>query len=282
MRNCNQKSFSESFLKVARKIGDNSTDNFSRFNGMYIAARMCGVEVPPNSRKFYIENVGAELNFPPAKITKNPFEKRHDFSSVEEASEYLKQYGIEAEFSKLKLANLVVDSIEDFIQINDNPDMFRGLVIKKNTNDGIHTFGSVSWKYSYLESKILDCYLSFNEAYDFERHKNTAWRNYFSGHYASASEKYSIYHELGHWLDLQSRPEEYARSNDAFARNEKYVNEIGKRRFGKVSAYAQKSPQEYIAEYIAARMCGLEFPEEVNKEIEYYTPLRLKFPTVNQ
>ncbi len=269
--------FSDNFLECARKISDGATISFERFNTAYIAAKMCGLEIPTDAKKFFIENCGTDINLPKPKIVKSQFDKNADFATVSEAEEHLKQYGIEAEFENLTSANLTVSAIEDFIQINDNPDMFKGLKIGKEVV-GNSIFGTVRTGFDYAKNEITNCELLLNSAYDWSRHKNRAWINYSSGHYASADEKYSVYHELAHWLHFQNSPEKYSRTADKFKFGQISVNDYGKRVFGRVSGYAAKSSIEFVAEYVAARMCGHKFPKSVDDEYMAYTNLSLKFP----
>ena len=51
---------------------------------------------------------------------------------------------------------------------------------------------------------------------------------------------------------------------------------------GKVSAYAKTNPIEFIAEYVAGRMNGYDYPTEVKECIQKFTPLDLKFPSESQ
>lgn len=273
--------FSDAILKCARKISNGATISFERFNDAYIASRMCGVEIPISAKKFFLERCGSDVNLPPTKIIKSQFSEKSNFTSVEEATEHLKQYGIDAEFVNLLGANLMVSAIEDFIQINNNPEMFKGLKIRVNKSDN-NTYGSVRTSYDYDNHKINYSVLELNSAYDWNRHKKRTWDSYNSGHYASADEKYSMYHELAHWLHFHDSPENYSRTSDKFKYGEVHVNDYGKRVFGKVSGYAQKSSLEFIAEYIAARMCGHKFPESVNKEYHCQTNLSLTFPEKSQ
>ena len=215
--------------------------------------------------------------WPPAKITKSSFDENIDFKTIDEAVEYLKQYGIEAEFENLKLANLTANAIKDFIEINKNPKMFEGLKISSYIKDSTTTIGCMHWKYNHETGKYSSK-IEFNKAYDWNRHKNTALRNYFSGHFSSANEKYSIYHELAHWLDFNSRPKEYVQDNNDFASGKLIINSFGKRAYSTISGYATENSLEFVAEYVAARMCGQKFSQSVNDEYKYETNLDLKFP----
>ena len=110
----------------------------------------------------------------------------------------MKQYGIDAEFGNLKIANLTTSTIEDFIQINEDPKMFNGLKIKM----GMH---EVFLAYFHSHNPN-NAHVAFNKAADWNKYKNTCWQNYSSGYWASPDKKNIIYHELAHWPDFNSRP----------------------------------------------------------------------------
>ena len=216
-----------------------------------------------------------------AKLTRNSFENIHNFNSVNEARKYLKLYGIEAEFHNLKCANLTVDAIDDFIEINDNPRMFNGLVIKSKIDPNPNVSASVANYYDFYTNEISSSILYFNKSYDWDRHKLKMVKNYSSGHNPSIEEKSTIYHELAHWLDFQARPEDYTKCFHEYGDKFK-MNDYGKRITGKVSAYAKTNPIEFIAEYVAGRMNGYDYPKEVKGCIKSLTPLDLKFPSESQ
>ena len=273
--------FSQILDDIAGKIGLCASENLAAFNSNYIASRMCGVDVPTAAKKCYKDLMGADLNFPPAKLTRNSFKNIHNFNSVDEASEYLKQYGVTAEFHNLKCANLTIEAIEDFIEINDNPKMFDGLIIKSNIDPNPNVSACVASCFDFQRNEITSSVFYFNKSYDWDRHKLKMVKNYSAGHNPSIEEKTTIYHELAHWLDFQSRPENYTTCFHEYGDRFK-MNDYGKRITGKVSAYAKTNPIEFIAEYVAGRMNGYDYPTEVKECIQKLTPLDLKFPSESQ
>lgn len=275
--NCNN--FSDLASTIALKIGANAHDSISRYNASYIATKMCGESLPPKAKEIYEDSVGADINFPEEKTQKLDFGIIHNFGTVEEASEYLKQYGIDADFENIIVANLAVGAIEDFINVNNNKRMFEGLKIGRYVCSDSNVLGSVHNVYNYDTDKIKLSELNFNSSYDWKRHDKHCKYNYETGHYASNHPKYSIYHELGHWLHFQKMPREYSQLNDKFKYHQVFINDYGKITYGKVSGYAQTTTIEYVAETIAAKMCGLNFPKRTMEEFDKFNEtLNLKFP----
>lgn len=278
INNTKQEPCSDFAVPIALKIGAYAKESIGRFNASYIAMKMCGENLPAKGKDLYEESVGAELNFPEEKSTPINLGITHNFKTVEEASEYLKQYGIEAQFENTIVANLTVGAIEDFIKVNNNDKMFEGLKIGTYVCSNSNVLGSIHNIYNYDTDTIKLSELNFNSSYDWQRHEKRCNFNVETGHYASNHPKYSIYHELGHWLHFQKMPREYSQLNDKFKYGQVYVNETGKINFGKISGYAQTSTIEYIAETIAARMCGLNFPQRAMQEFnELNQILNLKF-----
>lgn len=279
INNTKQNNFSDFARTIALKIGAYAQESVGRYNASYIATKMCGEMLPPDAQEVYEDCVGADLNFPKEKSTPTNLGITHNFETVEEASEYLKQYGIDAEFENTIVANLAVGAIEDFIKVNNNNKMFEGLKIGTYVSSDSNVLGSVHNIYNYDSDEIKLSELNFNSSYDWKRHDKKCEYNFETGHYASNHPKYSIYHELGHWLHFQKMPREYSQLNDMFKYGKVFVNDTGKINFGKVSGYAQISTIEYFAETIAAKMCGLSFPDKAMQEFnELNQILNLKFP----
>lgn len=278
--NSKKNNFSDSTLQIARKLGERATLNFERFNSSYIASKMSKVEIPKKADDFYEEFSGADINFAQAEIKSEARGIEHSFNNTDEAIEYLKEkYNIEAEFENLTIANLAVGAIEDFIKINENEHLFDGLVIKKQI-DNTSVYGGMKYKYNYATGQLKSC-VYFNLAYDWKRHDKLVKKDYNLGYHPSDNPKLTFYHELAHWLDLHNNPEDYISTCDKFNSGKVYINDLGKKVFGKVSGYAQESPIEFKAEYISAKMCGLSFPKLVDeffKQDYIVKNIPLKFP----
>lgn len=279
INNTKKDNFSNSAKTIAIKIGSYAKESLGRYNASYIATKMCGENLPPRAQNVYEDLVGADLNFPKEKTLPSDIGITHNFEDIEEASEYLKKYGVEAKFENTIAANLTVGAIEDFIKINNNPKMFEGLKIGTYVNQDSDVLGCVQTSFNYNNNTINSCNLKLNSSYDWNRHNKRCEYNFSTGHYASNHPKYSIYHELGHWLHFQKMPREYSKLSDKFKFGEVFINETGKVIFGKVSGYAQTTTLEYIAETIASKMCGLNFPKRTMQEFEELNKvLNLKFP----
>ena len=101
INNTKQNNFSDMARTIALKIGGYSQESIGRFNASYIATKMCGQNLPPKAKDVYEDCVGADLNFPEENIPKLDLGIIHNFNNVDEASQYLKQYGIEAKFENI-------------------------------------------------------------------------------------------------------------------------------------------------------------------------------------
>ena len=268
----------EKAMSCALKISKNA-DSVNKYNSAYIAARMSRIEYPAFFEQIFLENVGnSELKFPESTPTKKVAGAEHNFTTMDEASEYLEtKFGIDAEFVNIGHANLVVSAIEDFVKLNNNPDMFKGLKIAavNSINQSPNVPGCLY--YSYSESKTKELIVKFSKAYDWRRHEEIAKYNYEEGHYASTSPKYTIYHELAHWLDANRNLREYVYNNKKIKAGQGF-NDLGKLISGKVSNYAQEDQIEFKAEYVAANMCGLSFPKRVDALYEENNGPELIFP----
>lgn len=202
------------------------------------------------------------------------------FHSIEEASSYLmEKFGIESEFINPKQANLVVDSVEDFCSKN-SPDMFKGMKV------GVYEappseLGRLHFGFDYANNKVLHDDLAFNKNFDWDNVEKITQDCAEKSHWPAADPKTEVYHELGHWLDFKNNPRNYAQQYDNFVRDtphyvsngfctfvenypNKYINDTGLARCSKVSNYAKTSPLEFKAEYIAGRMSGKQYSQDVN------------------
>jgi len=213
-----------------------------------------------------------------------------NFATVDEAVEYLKKnYDVDAEFLNIYQANLFAGAIEDFVKLNNNRDMFCGLRIKNADSesfDEYHKIKRIPWaqvQYRYvaagniyrLEELLMRCNSSFwlqQPDRIIEEHAIA----YENGSHPYKDPSGTIYHELAHWLELKNKPTIspkalVSRDNPPLDFEDIEITAM-------VSGYTQKSIAEFNAEYVAARMCGLKFPEMVNKLHKEHYGLDLVFP----
>lgn len=148
--------------------------------------------------------------------------------------------------------------MKDFIKINNNPHLFDGLVIKKTYEDDPTEIGGLAT----LNHELEGCFLYFNSAYDWKRHDKIIKKSYNQGVHPSINPKSFVYHELGHWLDLNNNPQEYKMGHFNLYAFENF--------YPKVSLYAQQSPYEFVSEYISARMSGIGYPKTIDKIFEQH------------
>ena len=84
---------------------------------------------------YYINFKG---NIAPSKKIDNTF------STINEAIEYLSsEYGITLKSDNLNFANILISSVKDFIKLNQNENMFRGLEIQTTNQTG-----NGNWEYN--------------------------------------------------------------------------------------------------------------------------------------
>lgn len=213
-------------------------------------------------------------------------EKEFNFSSLEEAKEYfLEKYGINADFKNLSQAILLKQAVETYTPLNyqgKGERLFEGLNVK-SAKMGKDTFAIVQQHFSCVdkddEEKIKeyevdpnsenvvdfmgkylimeDQTLYFNENADIDNKRIRT--EYHSGFHPVYHQKGYLVHELAHWLHYNNS------ARHAFMANEKDLTDDEKYIIRKnIGGYAARNFDEFIAEYIAARLDGVEFSKDID------------------
>ena len=269
--------YSDNSAKVASMLHNEGT-NVGLFNKHYIASRMSGVELPKDMTIFFEENLGnQDLIYPPSYkhfIQGSVF----NFKSIEEARQYLTQYGIDADFPTLEAANTCIGAIEDLIEATGNKNIFNGLRITQEIEDVVSTKAGLRWDYEQPNNPYAT-YLFFNKAYNWKKLDKLAQIDYDGCHHPTPKKKDIFMHELAHFIDFMSNPVKYGKRETDFTSGRLYFTEYGHESTGRVSTYASNSPAEFCAEYICGRMAGLKYPEKTVKTFEeYWLGPKLNFP----
>lgn len=88
--------------------------NMQEFNAHAIASKMCGESLPADIEEYFRKNTGLSIKFPEA--IPGFFEgSKISFDTTDDVIKFLKQYGIEAEFSNIKQANSCAQAVEDLV-----------------------------------------------------------------------------------------------------------------------------------------------------------------------
>lgn len=252
----------------------NSKNSSKKIVGSFIASKMCKETSNPGLKSLYKLLDGPSVNLPETKQIKPLSDKKFNFNTIKEAVEYLKKYGIKADFDNLICANLAVGAIEDFIVVSKHQDLFRGLTIKYAKHNDEKSTGYVAASYNHDCHFIDDLYICFNSLYDWQNHAQNSIEKYEDGRWASSNPKNSFYHELSHWLDVKHNPKKaYCPDIDNNDNDENKIKKIQ----GKVSGYSQVSTMEFIAEYITGKMCGHKYPKSVDELYRNNTNIQLSF-----
>ena len=262
--------------KLALRISDSK--NMADFNANYIAGRMSGKTYPKKLYTYFEGNLGnTNLKFPkPTPISINQG-SIHKFAKISDAQKYLlDNYGIEAEFVTTQQANLFAGAVDDMCNMVGNKTCFKGLKITKNKNpDSLKTQMSTHWDYATEEASM-----TINPAYNWKQEINLAKHNYQTGFRTTANPKDIYIHELAHWLDFKGNPVKFGEREIKFSNGNLIFNEYGKNVTSKVSIYAQTSPGEFCAEYIAGKYNGIQYPKCVDDLFTtHWNGPKLNFPT---
>ncbi len=267
---------------AGRKLGIFALDSFSSYNSHYIAAKMSEVPTTKQMDEIYETLIGADLNFPQTE-TGELKGVEHSFKSIKEVQDYLAKYNIKSDFHDLMTANLAAGAIDDFIKANNNKKLFNGLEISYTVSEGAWD-GKTTSGYDELKNEITRSNIVLNIACDWKRPKKIAQMAYNKNHSSSNNPKNTIYHELGHWLHFHNDPLGYYvighKYNDDNPKKAE-ITEEEKNIFGRVSNYATKSPVEFVAEYISAKMNGFKYPKIVDNYFKMFYgkgDFMLKFP----
>lgn len=249
------------------RIGSNAGEDYSSYIANYIATRMCNVPTTKIMNNTYEVLEGPIVNLPQQNNLKAIKGIQHSFSSTKEAHDYLKKYKINAIFPTVEIANLAVGAIEDYININNNKKLFQGLHIIYDTT-------KEPWL-GATQPLLKEGVISFNTATtDWKHADKYAQRSYDTNWHSSNNPKKTFYHELAHWLHYKNNPQNYINLHLMFEDMKKIpidstiknseMNGLRKN-FAKVSNYGAIDPQEFVAEYITARMNGQTYPEHINR-----------------
>ena len=245
----------------------NSTSNVLKFNSSYVAARMSKKKYPRTLQTFFEENGGnTNLRFPkpiPDRIIQGSI---HHFKNQKDAINYLtKNYGIDGNFIDTHQANLFAGAVDDLSKALGSNEYFRGLKVSVDPTRFENTLTKMMLSWDYATGKAE---LFINPAYNWRNIKKLNLSDYNNLFHPTTNPKDTYIHELAHWLDFKGNPNRFGETEIAFSSGKTYYNNVGKMITAKVSSYAPKSPGEFAAEYICARMNGIKFPKAVDKEFE--------------
>jgi len=215
------------------------------------------------------------------------------FKSLKDAEKYfLNEYGINANFTDLEQAYVVKCAIDDFLALETIKDrkFLKGVNI--DIKDKMHDDTKDSRAEVDLEgyefifdrdvNQLYEQYRLENRTSDFFKEnkpdkinikkvtmlmkKSFDWKARPKGKYYMADvSRETIHHEIGHILHIKNNPFLYIVNCD-----EEKITTEELETMKKVSNYATKNKLEFIAEYIASRLEGRIFDEDV---IELYRSL---------
>lgn len=253
--------------------------NIRRFNACYIASKMSGVNTPKFLREIYFENsTNTDLIFP-----KTQFEfkkgKIFHFNTIKEAEDYLKQYGVSAEFCALSQADDFTGAIEDLIELTGDKDIFKGLKVHPDLNQFFSTNTCAAFCYKYGIDKKPKSRIVLNPAHDWKKTKALARYSYDDGFRPTYLTKSDFIHELSHYIEYINNPESFMEQVKYDNENPRELTYTEKLIRSKVSGYATTNTREFCAEYISARLAGVKYPKAVDFEfIKNWKGKPLTFP----
>ncbi len=208
----------------------------------------------------------------------------------------LDKYGIKADFNNTDQAKLLLEAVEEYFKktnLKESQRPFETLeagvenCCEKTIFAQLHhklRFPMPDYELTNSRAKVyiknLDekdigfDYLSinYNSNCDIEKFCLKIKEN--PNHFASSDLKFTMVHELAHWLYAKRCPGDFAIGHliepifDSKLENEKKV-------ISNVSKYATMNINEFIAEYIAGRMQGKTYPKEVDELYRKYNGLEL-------
>ncbi len=212
-----------------------------------------------------------------------------EFKTLKEASDFFKkEYGINANFPSLNIAYLTKETIDDFSLINyknKGKKLFEGLTIdyKKFDNktdlaifdinfesdsfdEFEQNFSNTAFDIDFLDKndfiKLKNATLFFNTNADWEDYEINEALNYKS--HSTNSAKHAMLHELGHYLHIKTHPLLNILSKDAIPKEKEILMLLN------VSKRSCHSYCEFVAEYIAGKMSGIQYSKEIDKLFEQY------------
>ncbi len=250
----------------------NST-SLEAFNSHVTAAKMSKEFLPSDVEKYMRENTGnLSLKFPEALA--NYIEgSKIKFNTTDEAVEFLKQFGIQAEFSDIRQANLCAQAVEDLIQAVDNKQIFNGLKIKNSPEtfaNNSETVAQFDFNYKTHENDI-----KLNPNIQWQNSENLMAESFNNMFHPTTKVKDYFIHELSHYIDFKGNPEKFLEMENKFGG----FNTSGIFATSKVSEYATEDPAEFCAEYICGKMAGIEYPEVTDKLFQqFWNGCKLNFP----
>ena len=209
--------------------------------------------------------------------------KKIEFKTLSEAEEYFdKEYGIKASFINLKQAHLVKNAIDEFAKLNykgKGKRLFEGLHIGKFQGNPKEQ-GQFSVLFFPLRPNIesevnLDEMdedffadhievITFNKDYNWNVIEQSERYCYKIGFHPDSKATNPIMHEFAHCLHLISSPKKFY----FCAENKPTEEELPV--VQSVSKYAVNNIGEFVAEYIAGRMSGKKYSEEVDDLYKKY------------
>lgn len=187
--------------------------------------------------------------------------EKNEFLTKEDAAKYFKkEYGIDAQFINLKEAHLLKDAIDDFAILDykeKGKKLFDGLKI------GIGKYNHKTIAHmEYWDEKDRDSKINFNKFYNWQNLEVDLKNDYESDFHPTKKVRQYFHHELGHWLHFQNAPKLFDEYSN-FSQEEKKIASL-------VSEYATEDKTEFVAEYIAGRMNGETYPDEVDSLYQKY------------
>ena len=249
----------------------NST-NLEAFNSHATAALMSKEFLPADIEKYLRENMGnLSLKFPevPERFLTG---SEITFSSTNEASRYLREFGIDAEFLNIEQANTCTQAIEDLIQAIGNKEIFSGLSIKTQALNDMDEKTVAEFEYNMETFK--NC-IYLNPNFDWQSADKLAKEDFHMCHHPTTKSKDNFIHELSHYLDFIGNPKNFIEMDKKFGG----FNASGIFATSKVSEYAAEHPAEFCAEYICGKMGGVEYPEGTNNLFaQFWNGCKLNFP----
>jgi len=257
-------------------------NNCGEFNAHYIASKMCGINLPePLDCAFMQTGGNGGLKFKESVKPNFIYGKSPKFSSKEEASLYLKKYGVEADFMDLRQAQDCVGAIEDLIEAADgNERIFDGLKISysKSFHTDNQCAASTTYEYDHIKDAFerLEIIINAN-ADNWKDYDAVAEGLYKEGIHPTDKIKGTFIHELAHVLDIKGNPRNCSIQGQEIIAQRQGMNQFT--RGARVSRYATDSPMEFSAEYISGKMAGIKYPTAVDHYFErIWNGVKLNFP----